>query len=181
MPEPTRPTAAAATIREVSSDADLATLAALVDVITPDDPTSVNEMRWADETYPGNRRFLAEVGGRPVGCATQTGMTSEGEFSIPVGVSFDDAKGVRGRASPMRAVSTCPDEACCRRPSNDLSTRWNGKAWPSARVHMQMFSPLPRGAVPGDDDNEAYAVHARHVRRLGRERVLRGDDAAAAL
>ncbi len=70
MPDPTRPAVAAAAIREVSSDADLATLAALVDVITPDDPTSVSEMRWADETYPGNRRFLAEVGGRPVGCAT---------------------------------------------------------------------------------------------------------------
>ena len=47
MPDPTRPAVAAAAIREVSSDADLATLAALVDVITPDDPTSVSEMRWA--------------------------------------------------------------------------------------------------------------------------------------
>ena len=70
MTDPTTPAATPATIREVSSDADLATLAALVDATTPDDPTSVSEMRWADETYPGNRRFLAEVDGRAVGCAT---------------------------------------------------------------------------------------------------------------
>jgi GNAT superfamily N-acetyltransferase len=70
MTEPNRPAAERALIREVWSDADLATLAALVDTITPDDSTSVSEMRWADETYPGNRRYLAEVDGQPVGCAT---------------------------------------------------------------------------------------------------------------
>jgi GNAT superfamily N-acetyltransferase len=58
------------TIREVTSDADLETLAAIVNDVTPDDPTSPEEMRWADRTYPGNRRFLAEAGGRAVGIAT---------------------------------------------------------------------------------------------------------------
>ena len=37
------------------------------------------------------------------------------------------------------------------------------KAWPSARVHMQMFSPLPRGTFPGVDDNEVYAFLDRHA------------------
>ncbi|HWV48243.1 MAG TPA: helix-turn-helix domain-containing protein, partial [Microbacterium sp.] len=48
-------------------------------------------------------------------CSTQTGSSGEGEFSITVGVPFDDARWWRGRETPDRAVSTCPDEACCRR------------------------------------------------------------------
>jgi len=96
-------------------------------------------------------------------CSTQTGTTSDGEFSITVGVPFDDAKWFRGRETGKRAVSTCPDESCCRRPPDDVRNRWEGKAWPSARVHMQMFSPLPRGAFPGVDDNEVYSFLDRHA------------------
>jgi len=96
-------------------------------------------------------------------CSTQTGTTADGEFSITVGVPFDDARWFRGRESAKRATSTCPDEACCRRPPADVTARWEGKAWPSARVHMQMFSPLPRGAFPGVDDNEVYDFLERHA------------------
>ncbi|MCR2815721.1 helix-turn-helix transcriptional regulator [Microbacterium jiangjiandongii] len=96
-------------------------------------------------------------------CSTQTGTTSDGEFSITVGVPFDDARWFRGRETPKRATSSCPDEACCRRPPADVASRWEGKAWPSARVHMQMFSPLPRGAFPGVDDNEVYDFLERHA------------------
>ncbi|MFT4281469.1 helix-turn-helix domain-containing protein [Microbacterium sp.] len=98
-------------------------------------------------------------------CSSQTGSTSDGEFSITVGVPFDDARWFRGRETQKRATSTCPDEACCRRPDADLTQRWEGKAWPSARVHMQMFSPLPRGAFPGVDDGEVYAFLDRHAER----------------
>jgi hypothetical protein len=96
-------------------------------------------------------------------CSTQTGTTSAGEFSITVGVPFDDARWFRGRETQKRATSTCPDESCCRRVASDISERWAGKAWPSARVHMQMFSPLPRGAFPGVDDNEVYSFLDRHA------------------
>ncbi|HET8926568.1 MAG TPA: helix-turn-helix domain-containing protein [Microbacterium sp.] len=96
-------------------------------------------------------------------CATQTGTTADGEFSITVGVPFDDAKWFRGRETQKRASSTCPDDACCRRPAAELTQRWQGKAWPSARVHMQMFSPLPRGMFPGVDDGEVYAFLDRHA------------------
>ncbi|MFB7251554.1 helix-turn-helix domain-containing protein [Microbacterium sp. NPDC056234] len=96
-------------------------------------------------------------------CSTQTGSSSDGEFSITVGVPFDDARWWRGRETPDRAASTCPDEACCRRPAADVADRWSGKAWPSARVHTHMFSPLPRGAFPGVDDNEVYDFLARHA------------------
>ena len=63
-------------------------------------------------------------------CSTQTGVSTDGEFSITVGVPFDG---------------------------------WSGKAWPSARVHTHMFSPLPRGAFPGVDDNEVYNFLGRHA------------------
>lgn len=96
-------------------------------------------------------------------CSSQTGRTGDGEFSITVGLPFDDARWFRGRETHKRAVSTCPDESCCRRPDASLTDRWNGKAWPSARVHMQMFSPLPRGAFPGVDDGEVYAFLDRHA------------------
>lgn len=96
-------------------------------------------------------------------CSTQTGSSSDGEFSVTVGVPFDDARWWRGRETSDRAVSTCPDESCCRRPPIDLAERWQGKAWPSARVHTHMFSPLPRGAFPGVDDNEVYNFLGRHA------------------
>jgi len=96
-------------------------------------------------------------------CSSQTGTTADGEFSITVGVPFDDARWFRGRETQKRAVSTCPDESCCRRPDPELTARWQGKAWPSARVHMQMFTPLPRGAFPGVDDGEVYAFLDRHA------------------
>ncbi|GAA1134114.1 MULTISPECIES: XRE family transcriptional regulator [Microbacterium] len=96
-------------------------------------------------------------------CSTQTGSATDGEFSVTVGVPFDDARWWRGRETADRAVSTCPDEACCRRPPSDLAERWSGKAWPSARVHTHMFSPLPRGAFPGVDDNEVYNFLGRHA------------------
>ncbi|MEN2738106.1 helix-turn-helix domain-containing protein [Microbacterium sp. X-17] len=96
-------------------------------------------------------------------CSTQTGMTGDTEFSITVGIPFDDARWFRGRETNRRAVSTCPDASCCRRPPAAAQARWAGKAWPSARVHMQMFSPLPSGAFPGVDDTEVYAFLDRHA------------------
>ncbi|WP_347344100.1 helix-turn-helix domain-containing protein [Microbacterium sp.] len=96
-------------------------------------------------------------------CSSQTGSTSAGEYSVTVGVPFDDARWFRGRQTSKRAQSSCPDESCCRRPPVELAQRWEGKAWPSARVHMQMFSPLPRGAFPGVDDGEVYSFLDRHA------------------
>jgi len=51
-------------------DADLETIAAIVNETTPDDPTSVDEMRWSSATYPGSSRLILEAGERPVGVAS---------------------------------------------------------------------------------------------------------------
>src|SRR4029078_13380311 len=65
-------------------------------------------------------------------CSTQTGTTSEGEFSITWGGRCDAARCFRGRETQKRAPSTCPDESCCRRVPGEVTSRWAGKAWPSA-------------------------------------------------
>lgn len=60
-----------ATIRKAGSDdADLARIASVINAVTPDDPASIDEMRWADATYPGSARFVAELESRPVGVGT---------------------------------------------------------------------------------------------------------------
>ncbi len=118
---------------------------------------------FAEQNRTTEQYQYTDTPGGTFWCSSQTGSTSAGEFSITVGVPFDDARWFRGRETANRAVSTCPDEACCRRPDADLTRRWEGKAWPSARVHMQMFSPLPAGSFPGVDDTEVYAFLDRHA------------------
>lgn len=58
------------TVRTVVDDEDLATIARIVNASSPEDPTSVEEMRWADATYPGGARMLAELDGVAVGAST---------------------------------------------------------------------------------------------------------------
>ncbi|WP_449280457.1 helix-turn-helix domain-containing protein [Leucobacter sp.] len=95
--------------------------------------------------------------------SVQTGDAELGPFAIACGVPFDDAKWFRGRDTGERRVSTCPDESCCRTPRPDLLTRWQGKAWPSARMHAHVLSPLPTGTFPGVDDTEMYEFLSRHA------------------
>lgn len=57
-------------IRPATSDEDIATLVDLVVTTTPDDPTTLDEIRWSDRTYPGTVRLLADLDGRAVGAAT---------------------------------------------------------------------------------------------------------------
>lgn len=64
-------TAHEARLREAGrDDADLGAIAEIVAATSPEEPTSIEELRWQDATYPGSTRFLAAVDGRPVGAAT---------------------------------------------------------------------------------------------------------------
>jgi GNAT superfamily N-acetyltransferase len=51
-------------------DGELEAVAALVSAVTPDSPTSVEEIRWQEATYPGSGRFVATDGDRIVGTAS---------------------------------------------------------------------------------------------------------------
>ncbi|GAA1786968.1 helix-turn-helix domain-containing protein [Leucobacter iarius] len=94
--------------------------------------------------------------------SAQTGDAEQGPFSITFGVPFDDAKWFRGRETTTRTSSTCPDPSCCRTAEGGLLERWEGKAWPSARMHAHVLSPLPTGSFPGVDDTEMYEFLSRH-------------------
>lgn len=95
--------------------------------------------------------------------SVQTGDAEQGPFAIACGVRFDDAKWFRGRDTVARLVSTCPDDACCRTPADSQLQRWRGKAWPSARMHQHVLSPLPTGTFPGVDDTEMYEFLSKHA------------------
>lgn len=58
------------TIRTVTEAADRERLVPIVNATNPESPTSLDEIRWSDATYPGTVRFLAEVDGVAVGAAT---------------------------------------------------------------------------------------------------------------
>lgn len=57
-------------IRPVTSDGDLASVVAIVNEVRPLEPTSIDDMRWGDATYPGGVRFLADLDGDTVGVGT---------------------------------------------------------------------------------------------------------------
>lgn len=95
--------------------------------------------------------------------SVQTGDAEQGPFAIACGVAFDDAKWFRGRDKSGRKQSTCPDPTCCRTPDADQLERWQGKAWPSARMHQHVLSPLPTGTFPGVDDTEMYEFLTKHA------------------
>jgi len=95
--------------------------------------------------------------------STQTGTTSAEEFSITIGVPFAHSKWFRGRETTNRVTSRCPDESCCRRPPTDLTDRWSGRAWSSAKLHAHILSPLPSGTFPGVDDRELYEFLEAHA------------------
>ena len=57
-------------IRTVTAEADLERLVPIVNATNPESPTSLDEIRWSNATYPGTVRFLAEVDERAVGAAT---------------------------------------------------------------------------------------------------------------
>lgn len=98
--------------------------------------------------------------------SVQTGDAEQGPFSIACGVRFDDARWFRGRDTQVRRRSTCPDSSCCRTAPPALRERWEGKAWPSARMHAHVLSPLPTGTFPGVDDTSMYEFLSKHAPEL---------------
>lgn len=96
--------------------------------------------------------------------STQTGAGESDEFSISIGVPFDEAQWFRGRDTTNRQASTCPDPECCRTPLNEQRERWAGKVWPSARLNPYVLAPLPTGTFPGVDQVEVYEFLEKHAR-----------------
>jgi transcriptional regulator with XRE-family HTH domain len=95
-------------------------------------------------------------------CSTQTGTGATEEFSITVGVRFEDSKWFRGRDTTVRADARTPGAPRDGREAA-LAATWRGKAWPSAKLHAHILSPLPAGTFPGVDDTEVYRFLEAHA------------------
>jgi len=96
-------------------------------------------------------------------CTAVVDRTSQGLFSVSVGVPYADVKWMRGRETTERSKSRCPDPTCCALPPAELADRWEGMAWPSARVHSHLLAAMPPGVFPGVDQVEVLNFLDRHA------------------
>lgn len=90
-------------------------------------------------------------------CAAHVDPGRERNLAITLGVPYRESRWFRGRDTSNRVSSACPDGPCCRGVPADLASRWDGLAWPSARVHAHSLATIPPGAFPGVDTAEVYA------------------------
>ena len=49
------------------------------------------------------------------------------------------------------------------RPPAELTQRWEGYAWPSARGNSHILAALPPGSFPGVDEADVYTFLERHA------------------
>jgi predicted transcriptional regulator/DNA-binding Xre family transcriptional regulator len=96
-------------------------------------------------------------------CTSSIQSTANGSFSVSVGTPFVHVKWFRGRDTPLRRASTCPDPSCCRQPPAELAVRWGEAAWPSARLHSSLLAAMPTGTVTGVDLTEVYEFLETHA------------------
>ncbi|MGR4009579.1 helix-turn-helix domain-containing protein [Leucobacter sp. 1207-22] len=97
-------------------------------------------------------------------CTSRVEKAKEGLYSVSAGVRFEDVKWFRGRDTPHRTASHCPDDTCCRRASPELTEKWQELAWPEAATPTSLLAALPTGAFPGVDNHEVFAFLEAHER-----------------
>jgi len=95
-------------------------------------------------------------------CVTHLALDRDRSDAITIGTVDSMSHWFRGSGTARRAVSTCPDPACCHRPPVDAVARWDGVAWPSARDHSGFVSGLPTDTVvfnpyPGVELTDVYS------------------------
>ena len=124
--------------------------------------------RWAGrQVFAAADRFLPyyQYTDTPSGtywCVSHVDSGRERGFAITLGTPYEHSRWFRGRETPVRAASRCPDGDCCQRPPGGLAGRWEGMAWPSARAHSHILSALPTGSFPGVDESDVYEFLDRH-------------------
>ncbi|MEQ4208032.1 helix-turn-helix domain-containing protein [Actinopolymorpha sp. B17G11] len=96
-------------------------------------------------------------------CVSHVDPGRERHFAVTLGVPFESSRWFRGRETTNRATSRCPTGPCCLHPPAELSTRWEGRAWPSTRAHSHVLAVLPPGVFPGVDETDVYAFLEQHA------------------
>jgi XRE family transcriptional regulator, fatty acid utilization regulator len=140
----------------------------------PTDATGAIEGQLACRQYTSRRVFASadryatytQFTDTPNGtyfCTAHVEPGGGGEFAVTVGVPFQHAKWFRGADTQRRRKSTCPSPSCCRRPPQELASKWEGQAWPSARAHSHLLAALPPGTFPGVDTTDVYTFLDRHA------------------
>ncbi len=89
-------------------------------------------------------------------CTSRVEKAKEGQYSVSVGVPFDGVRWFRGRETPHRTKSFCPDERCCKRASEEITRKWAAASWPEAATPTSLLAALPTGTFPGVDSHEVY-------------------------
>ena len=95
-------------------------------------------------------------------CTSRIQSGHRGDFSVSLGTPFASAKWFRGRDTANRAVSTCPDDGCCRSAPDDLTERWGKHSIPSARLNSSLLAAMPTGMYPGVDSTEVFEFLETH-------------------
>jgi transcriptional regulator with XRE-family HTH domain/predicted transcriptional regulator len=121
----------------------------------------------SEDSYALHYQYTETVAGT-FWCVTHIDLDRERGDAVTVGTVEAAAHWFRGSETTRRAVSSCPDPSCCRRPPADALRRWEGQAWPSARDHSHFVSGLPTDTVvfspyPGVDLTDVYSFLDRHA------------------
>ena len=144
------------------------------DVRFPSDPLGAVEgqrvCRWwsARQVFQIEDRLspYSQFTDKPTGtywCTSAVQNSERGDFSLSVGTTFAQSKWFRGRDTTKRLTSTCPDPECCREPTSALAGRWDGAAWPSARLNSSLLAAMPEGTTTGIDTVAVYEFLDRHT------------------
>lgn len=84
-------------------------------------------------------------------------------FAVSVGVPFRSAQWFRGRETERRAVSSCPDPACCLLPTAEQVTAWDGQIEVSVRTQERLLGRLASDPHPGGRDRRVHDLVERHA------------------
>ena len=124
--------------------------------------------KWGSRvTFRSKDRFskhhqYTDTGDGTFFCTTHIEAGREPAHTITIGVQFDDAKWFRGRETENREVSTCPNDTCCRIPSETLSSNWGGKVIVSARSRARILGLLARNPYPELNMPEVLTIVDAH-------------------
>ena len=125
--------------------------------------------RWgAVATFESPDRFAThhQYTDTPAGtffCTTHVEADRHPPRAVTLGVAFGDARWFRGRETENRAISSCPDEACCRRPPDEVASRWEGKVMVSARAQSRILGLLAPDPYPELDMPKVLSVVEEHT------------------
>jgi len=124
--------------------------------------------RWGTRrTFESNERFgtYHQYTDTPVGtffCTTHVEAGGGPALAVTLGVRFADAHWFRGRETSNRETSTCPDPACCRMPSPELTEKWSDKVIVSARSQHRILGLLAPDPYPELDMPEVLRLVEAH-------------------